>query len=212
MIAATVYLARHGQSLWNRRTLVTGQLDPELAPEGRAQARELAALLGEVPLSAVYSSTLSRSRETARPVAEVHGLDVREIPALRELHLGALQGRFRDNRDPEAEALWRARKADPVGFRAPGGESFAELASRAGRAVRSILVAHPGDTVLIVGHRNTNRAILATLLGWTPEVALAAAIGHDCLYRLRMSTPPGVSAIRISTPRTPRESIEAVRS
>ncbi|MDZ4862337.1 MAG: histidine phosphatase family protein [Gemmatimonadota bacterium] len=197
-----VFLARHGQSLWNRRKLVTGQHDPALAPEGEAQAQDLAVLLRDVALSAVYASDLSRSRETARVVADEQGREVRQLPALRELHFGTMQGRFRDERDPEVATLWRARKADPLRFCAPGGESFADLITRVRFPVRQILKAHPTGTVLIVGHRNTNRAILATLLGWAPEQAVTAVVRHDCLYRLRMGTPPGVSPIRFSSPRT----------
>ncbi len=199
MSAATIFLARHGQSEWNRCKRVTGQLDPALAPEGRAQARALAARLTGVRLSAVFASDLTRSRETARPVAELQGLEVQALDALRELHFGALQGRFRDARDPEAEALWRARKADPLGFRAPGGETFAELGLRVGSAVRRILADHSEGALLIVGHRNTNRAILAALLGWDPETAVTTAVQHDRLYRLVMSCPPGVSTIPFCT-------------
>lgn len=209
MVVTTVFLARHGQSRWNRCKLVTGQLDPELAPEGQTQARDLALLLRGMPLSAVCASDLSRSRETARAVAEAHGLAVQVVPALRELHFGALQGRFRDARDPEAEALWRARKADPASFRAPGGESFAELMTRVRSALRAILAAHPGGMVLIVGHRNTNRAILGTLLDRTPEIAVTAAIQHDCLYRVQMGNPPEVSAIRFGTRSAPAEAVRS---
>jgi broad specificity phosphatase PhoE len=203
VITTTVFLARHGQSRWNRRKLVTGQLDPELAPEGQTQARDLALLLRDMPLSAVYASDLSRSRETARAVAEDHGLAVQVVPALRELHFGALQGRFRDARDPEAAALWRARKADPVGFRAPGGETFAELSTRVRPALRHILAAHPAGSVLIVGHRNTNRAILATLLDRTPEIAVTTAIPQDCLYRVQLGGVPAFSVLRFSARSAP---------
>lgn len=195
MSAPTIFLARHGQSEWNRCKRVTGQLDPQLAPAGWAQAHALVELFAGVRLSAVFSSDLARSRETARPVAEAQGLELQELAALRELHFGVLQGRFRDGRDPEAAALWRTRKADPLGFRPPEGETFSELILRAGSAIRRILDAHREGTVLIVGHRNTNRAILASLLGWNPKVAVAAPVQHDRLYRLRMGCPPDVSTI-----------------
>src|SRR4051794_13196011 len=50
--------------------------DPELAPEGRAQADALAAWLRDERIDAVYSSPLTRARETAAPLAAVFGLDV----------------------------------------------------------------------------------------------------------------------------------------
>lgn len=191
-----VYLARHGQSLWNRRRIITGQLDPDLAPDGELQARELAALLRDIPLTAVYASDLTRSRRTAEVVARSHDVELRVVGALREQHFGALQGRFRDERDPAAQLQWQARTAEPLAFQPEGGESFAELLRRVGPAARAIVAAHPSGAILIVGHRNTNRAILATLMGWSPEDAVAAAIRHDCLFRLQLGNPPGCSAQR----------------
>ena len=54
--------------------------------------------------------------------------DLRE--ALNEIHLGILQGRFRDERDPEAQRLWEQRGEDKLAFRAPGGETYRELRHR----------------------------------------------------------------------------------
>ena len=52
--------------------------DPPLSEAGRARAQSLAALLADVPLAAVYATPTRRAQETARPVAEAKGLDVRE--------------------------------------------------------------------------------------------------------------------------------------
>jgi broad specificity phosphatase PhoE len=196
MISTTVYLARHGQSAWNHRKMISGQLDPALSPEGLLQAEALAVAMGDIPLAAIYCSTLVRSRDTARIVAAGRDIPVRERADLAELNWGAMQGRFRDHRDPEAEALWKARKTDPLGFAPPGGETFAALMSRVKVALSDIIAAHGGDNVLIVGHRNTNRALLSELMRWTAEEVIRLPVSQHTCYRIETGSSPSMSQIR----------------
>lgn len=50
--------------------------DPLLTPAGGARAQRLAAELRDAPLVAVYSTDTRRTRATATPAAQAHGLDV----------------------------------------------------------------------------------------------------------------------------------------
>lgn len=68
----TVILVRHAE-----KELVGD--DPGLTPEGAERASALAHVLGEVNVSAVYSTPFARTRNTAVPLANVLGLDVTEI-------------------------------------------------------------------------------------------------------------------------------------
>lgn len=54
--------------------------------------------------------------------------------------------------------------------RPEGGESILDVQQRACRAVAGIREAHPGQTVLVVGHGRLLRVLLASLL---PEYGLA---------------------------------------
>jgi broad specificity phosphatase PhoE len=110
--AFTVYLARHGRSVWNEEGRVAGQLEAPISDVGRAQADNLASVLDGVRLHAVYSSPLARARETAQPTAARQALNVCVRSELRELHFGVLQGRYRDHRDPET--VCRAARAWPT--------------------------------------------------------------------------------------------------
>lgn len=193
--ATTLWLARHGQSEWNNQSRVTGQLDPALTDKGRLQSQALADCLRDEAMDAIYSSTLGRSVETATPTAAATGLPIVREAALCEIHMGVLQGRHRDARDAEAQALWARWQAEPWLFCVPGGERFDEFAQRVGAVLRMVLQRHAGQRVLVVGHGATNRVLLGMLLEWPRERWFELRPRNKFCYRLEL----GDSATRIAT-------------
>jgi broad specificity phosphatase PhoE len=192
-----IYLARHGQSETNRERRLCGQLDPALTTLGIEQSRQLARVLADVPLRAIFTSTLQRTVQMAAPIARARGVASVALAGLNELALGVLQGRFRDERDPQAQALWRERKADPARFRAPGGESFQELEARVLAALDQMLESAPSGAALIVGHRESNRALLKGLLGWSTERALQAKLRNYFVYDIDVAARTVVRTISL---------------
>jgi broad specificity phosphatase PhoE len=159
----TLLIARHGQSDWNADRRWQGHADRPLTERGWDQARALAERLSDIDLDAVYSSDLRRTRDTAAVVAESQGLEVREVPKLREVDVGSWSGLTRDDaraRFPEAYERWRNG--------GPGwsdGETYDHMTARVMEAVWDIARAHDGGRVLIVSHGGPVRAIHATALG-----------------------------------------------
>ena len=86
-----IYLARHGETDWNVEHKLQGMTDVPLNANGRSQAAALAAMLKTIKVDAVYSSTLSRSRDTAEAVAAGR-LTVQSLDGLRERNYGRFQG------------------------------------------------------------------------------------------------------------------------
>ena len=158
-----VLLARHGQSDWNAARRWQGHADRPLTEKGRAQASALAERLAHIELDAVCSSDLRRAADTARVVAEAQGLELVQLPELREVDVGSWSGLTREEAEelfPEGFARWRE------GF--PGwddGEDYDEMAQRAIGAVVEIALAHDDGRVLVVSHGGPIRAIHAAALG-----------------------------------------------
>jgi broad specificity phosphatase PhoE len=194
----TLYVARHGQSEWNNQHRITGQLNPGLSLKGQQQSRAMARCLQDEELAAIYTSALQRSIDTAQPTASAKQRPVTSLPALNEIHLGVLQGRYRDERDPQAQAMWAQWQADMWGCQVPGGESFDQLAQRAGQALQEILQRHRGQRVLIVGHRNTNRVLMGRLLGWPQERWQDLRLSNKFLYRFRQGAQTDVTTFVLS--------------
>lgn len=157
-----VYLARHGQTDGNLKRIAQGWTDTPLNETGRQHAAMLAERLRGVTLDAIYSSTLSRSRETAEAAAAGRPLKVQSLPGLREIGLGRFENVSLD--DPIMKTRPPADKRGP-----DDGETGAQIEARVREAVAAIKKAHPSGTILIVGHGGVNGYVMRELLGVTAE-------------------------------------------
>lgn len=172
-----IHLVRHGESAEadpeRPFALVDGRGDPELSPEGRAQAKALSQRLAECPVDAIYVTQLRRTAETAAPLAERLGIAPALEPGLVEVHMGEWEGglyrRRIAERDPLAAEVFRSERWDVV----PGAESNEALAARTTAAVARIAASHPGGTVVVVSHAAAIAAVLATAAGSRPFAFVA---------------------------------------
>jgi probable phosphoglycerate mutase len=183
----TVHLVRHGESTWNRLGRVQGQspLAGGLTARGWVQASSVAAAL-ERRLrdalaggpAAVVSSDLVRARQTAAVIGSRLGSSVVFDPSLREQQLGALEGRALDSllagvavREVVA-GLWHDRALVPPG----GGESVAQLAERARRAVLGLTARAGQRQLVLVAHGGLIRSLLSPGPGLPAPLANATAV------------------------------------
>jgi probable phosphoglycerate mutase len=155
-----------------------------LAEKGRAQATLVAERIAamEKPPTAVYASPLERTRETAAPIASALGLRVRTSRGLIEADVGDWTEKPLSRLYKTKE--WPTVQRWPVGFRFPGGESFAEMSTRSMDAVLGLVADHPGQSIVAVSHADPIKAI----------VAAAAGVPLDLMQRLVVS-PCSVSAL-----------------
>ena len=169
-MTATIVLARHGETDWNRERRFQGHADTSLNEAGRAQAAELAELLRAERPSALYTSPLRRASETAQIVAARLGLRASELDPLREIDVGDWQGLTVDEvrtRFPElAEVAWHA------GW--PNGETYDQLAARVVPALLELGRRHPGERVLGITHAGPIRAALSASSGLSHEESRAS--------------------------------------
>jgi broad specificity phosphatase PhoE len=165
MPVTRLYLVRHGATQLTAEDRFSGAIGVDLSDEGRRQAARLGDRLRDEGLTAVYSSPLSRTMETARLVAGPLGLPIETRDELREISHGHWEGLSRrevEARHPDEYAAW---EEDPFTFAPAGGESGVAVLARALPVLREIVTAHPGCRVLVVSHKATIRLLLSSLLG-----------------------------------------------
>jgi probable phosphoglycerate mutase len=192
--ATRLVLIRHGETAWNRATRIQGHTDIPLSALGRAQATRLAEALADEPFAAIYSSDLTRARQTAEALARTQGLEVQLDAGLRERAFGRFEGLSWgeiDQHYPEDAARWRRREPD---FAVGGGESLTVFSARCLAAARRAAAAHPGQNVAIVAHGG----VLDCLYRAATRVALDAPrswqLGNATINRL-LATQDGFSLV-----------------
>jgi probable phosphoglycerate mutase len=159
---AVLLLIRHAVTDATGKRLYGRASGFHLSEHGREQADRLAHRLGELPLTAVYSSPLERCVETARPVADTHGLDIVTIQDLIEVDAGRWTGRtFTVLR---RSAHWRRVHEDSA-TPFPDGESLSAVQRRVVAALESIAAAHTRDVVAVFSHGDPVRVALAHFAG-----------------------------------------------
>jgi broad specificity phosphatase PhoE len=166
MKATRLYLVRHGATQLTAEDRFSGAVGVDLSKEGRTQVRQLARRLKNEPISAVYCSPLSRTVETAVILADPHKLPIIKRDGLREISHGRWEGLTRlevEARFPDEYSSW---ESDPFTFAPQDGESGVGVLARALPVIRAIVVAHAGQSVLVVSHKATLRLMISSLLGF----------------------------------------------
>jgi broad specificity phosphatase PhoE len=163
-----VYLARHGQTAYNKEGRFQGQQEVPLDDTGRAQAAELAERAAGYGFAALWCSPLLRARETADVVAVRISLQPREDARFMETDAGDWTNRSFKEVIAEAPELFASFANAEAGFAFPGGESFAAQELRVGAALDD--VEKGALPALVVCHGMVIRAALSVRVGrWLPQ-------------------------------------------
>lgn len=157
-----VVIVRHGETSWNASRIIQGHLDAELNDIGRQQAVAVAHRLSkEVKPVAIYSSDLKRAAETAQTIARICNVpNVVFDPALRERHIGDLQGMTLQDAATERPEAYKAFMSHKRNQQVPGGgESLDQLSERCVSFLYDIVGKHKGERVILVSHGGTIREL-----------------------------------------------------
>lgn len=164
-MSLTVYFLRHGETESSRIGGFCGVSDPDLTPEGHQMAEQFAAAYASFPWAAVYSSPLRRSIDTAKPLCDAAGLDMRLRDGLKEINFGKWEGKTPDDVKSEFHDEYVRWMADPGWNRPTGGERGVDVARRSSVVLDEIEREHLEGNVLVVSHKATTRIMICLLLG-----------------------------------------------
>lgn len=166
-----IYLVRHGETQSNLAGRFSGQGDDsQLTVRGIAEAQRNGSVLRErVGKSDGYrllSSPLGRAVHTAELIGGEIGAPPPQIetePRLTEISFGAWEGLTKDEIERDYPGEWDRRHREMWSYAMPGGESYAQVARRAGE-----WLAEAEGPMIVVTHGAVER-ILRGLYAGLPE-------------------------------------------
>jgi probable phosphoglycerate mutase len=197
---ARLYVIRHGETEWNRDRRVQGHTDVPLSPIGHDQAGAAAESIADaIPHPAapgraralLYTSDLTRARETAAPIAARLAVVPRRRADLRERGMGAAEGRTWDElavaHPAEVDAYRSHADRDAI----PDMEPLEAFRARVLQALHDIASVADEDALpaVVVTHGGVLHVVLEEALGRDKKFM----IGNATVYKFEVA--PG-SAIR----------------
>ncbi|WP_158782117.1 histidine phosphatase family protein [Pantoea sp. BAV 3049] len=150
----TIYLTRHGKTMFNTVQRAQGWSDTPLTPPGVDVAQKLGRGLQPVKFVAAWSSDSGRARETARLVMQSWKtpLPLNESKGLREVGFGLFEGDLDRN-------MWGAA-ATQAGYPSEAAlmKDFAERKIRIDKMIEAIKGAESHGTGVLKGIKSTGAA------------------------------------------------------
>jgi len=173
-----IIFVRHGETDWNVNLMYQGQSDVSLNEVGMDQCKALASkFIPTVPISSLYSSDLSRAKQTAEAVSQVLRLPIVCEKSFRERHFGRCEGLTIDeigNRYPDDAFALKNNIADYV--IPDGGESINQFSERVALSIQSLVLRHPHETVVVVTHGGVLDMVYRHMTNSLPESPMHTSV------------------------------------
>lgn len=181
-----IVLVRHGENEWVKKHRLAGWIPGvHLNEKGQQQAEAAAGRLAELPVTAVYSSPVTRCLETAEYIAQSHNLDIIQLEDVGEVRYGKWEGK--KIKKLAKKKSWFTVQFFPSRFRFPGGEALHEVQYRAAQALETLSQRHPENVIVVVSHADLIKLVMAHYLG----------VHIDLFQRLTVS-PASISVISLT--------------
>jgi phosphoserine phosphatase len=162
MTTTTLYLTRHGQTVWNEERRMQGHGDSPLTDLGVQQATWLGASLQNVPFDVIYSSSSPRAQRTAELIRGDRALPIILCDDLREIAVGTWEGRIATELDlEEPEERYNFWHSPHLYTAKNGGETFFDLQKRVIPRIQELVAKHEGQQILFVMHAITLKVVMA---------------------------------------------------
>jgi probable phosphomutase (TIGR03848 family) len=192
---ATVILVRHGENDWVKKNRLAGWIEGvHLNENGRSQAKDAAKRLSKLPITALYSSPVTRCLETAEFIAKSKKLKIVELADVGEVRYGEWEGK--KIKKLAAKPEWHTVQHYPSRFQFPQGEALREVQFRAIQALETLSATHGQEMIAVVSHADLIKLVLAHYLGV-----------HIDLFQRIVISPASVSVLALQ----PNGSVQVVR-
>ena len=173
---AHLYFTRHGQTFWNVENKICGATDIGLTELGHSQAKELGEKILQqgIHIDEILYSPLSRAADTAKHIARITGIPMREEKRLTEQNFGKYESTARNGEE------FKVAKTNFI-CSFDGGETMLHLAQRIYNLLDEIKQ-QPDKVYLLAAHNGISRVVNSYFYDMTNEEFAAFGI-KNCEIR-----------------------------
>lgn len=160
---------RHAEAEGNLNRLFHGWYDSKITEKGHKQAKRVSERLADIPIDIIYSSSLTRTLQTAQYIADIKQLPIIRTDKMKEINGGDWEDKSWETIPtlyPQENYTW---ENEPHLHQMPNGENMQEFYDRLIKEVKNIISNNTGKNVCIVTHGTALRALLCGFYGATLE-------------------------------------------
>ena len=189
-----LYIIRHGETEQNADGLLQGKTGGNLNTKGIEQARLTGLELRNKGITAIHSSNLDRTLDTALIISDLIGAVLILENQLRERNLGNLEEKKWDDYVQAQQASGQSHEE----FKPEGGESLLEMPIRLKPFLEEISGPYQRTNLLIVGHNALNSVLLDMLTDLTLAEIFEKGQNNCCINILDITAPMKAEVVQIN--------------
>ena len=186
----TLWVIRHGETIWNAEERFQGHGDSPLTANGRRQVEALAERMKGIDVDLLIASDLGRAQESAAIIAASTGHPIHTDSRLRERSFGLLEGLTAVEIRKGFPGVYEQMYADAPDYAPPEGESLRQHYQRNIAFIEELVATRPGITAALVVHggvldslfRHTARLPLDQPRCFTTANASLSRFTHGTFY------------------------------
>jgi valyl-tRNA synthetase len=178
------FIARHGQTDWNKEDRYMGHREIPINSTGQQQIQIAAGVLENQNIDVIISSDLLRCKETATIIGGKIGIAPIFDERLREIDEGSWEGLTRSEVMEKFPDLWDTRT--DLDNKRGGAETWRDVSKRVKEAFEEYRKKYEGKNVLIITHGGAIGSLAVTLRGF-PEGEIPPTISHGSVMEIEIA-------------------------
>lgn len=158
-----LYLARHGETVWNTEHRFQGRMDSNLTDLGKTQSKLLNKRIKEINPDIIFTSPSGRTKQTIKIATQDLNINILEDERLYEMNFGKWEGLHFDELSETDLKLSRHLFDRPSLYVPKTGESFKDVMERSKSFFDFLFKNYDNKTVFVMTHGMTRLVMTAYL-------------------------------------------------
>lgn len=160
-----LYIVRHTQTTGNVERRLTGRCDYEITEDGKKYVEKMTQVLKNISFASAYASTSRRTEKTIEKLAEINGIQIKELDGLCEMYFGIYDGMKWEDVNKINPRIHELHMQTNEIKEIPEQEATEAVANRMYETISEIAMENLGKNVLICSHGVAIEAFLRKVTG-----------------------------------------------